>query len=195
MENAEQNVDRKAEWERKSEREWYPKENKLWVDGIVNRVQLQCVSCSCVCECFWEEVSRNRNFCYFWFSFKNYCTFIGKFLIKSQFKWFGKRWQWIPCESFRFYCVNWSIRKYVVSEHEFFFRPQLLLLLLLLLCFLLLLLLLSRSLSTLRWFSCCVFFLRIQRTFTAHTLAHSIFRSICTRVVIKHRKCVCSLQC
>lgn len=63
--------------------------------------QLQCVSYSCVCECFWEEVSRKRN-CYFWFFHKNYRIFFIKFNIKHKYKWIGKRWQWILCESCAF---------------------------------------------------------------------------------------------
>lgn len=117
-------------------------------NGRVMCGQLQCVSYSCVCECFWEEVSRNRN-CYFLFFHQNYRIIFIKFHIKRKLKLIGKRWQWIKCESCVFCSKNWQQKKYVVF-HTFniFFS----------LCYILLVLLLLLLLlfpSFYYCFSCC----------------------------------------
>lgn len=154
----------------KIECEWVRNRKRKTVSGWIQRnvynfSVFPAVVCVNAFEKKWVEI---EIFCYFWFSFKNYCKFILKFMIKSQFKWFGKRWQWIPCESFWFYCVNCSIKKYVVSQHKFFFSSSTTAIAVAAAA------VLSSSsssffLSLSLWihccFSCCVFFLRITTYF------------------------------
>lgn len=90
-------------------------------------------------------------------------------MIKRNNKRIGKRWQWYPCESFEFHYANWPVKKYVVFNTLIFFAAS---------CFLLLLFTASAA----------VFFLRTQRTLV-HTIHSLLFRSICTRVVIKSCDC------
>lgn len=116
--------------------------------------QLHDVSCSCVCECFWEEKWVEKEICYFWFSIKNYRILSIKSMIKRKYKWIGKRWQWIARESFEFRCANWPLKKYVVFRHILFFAAVL-------------------SSSSFHCFSCCVLL-----AYTTYFSAHYTFAAI-----------------
>lgn len=78
-----------------------------------------------VCVNAFEKKWVEKEICYFWFFLKKYRIFSMQFNIKRKYKWIGKRWQWIWCESYRFSSENWPQKKYVVLK--FFFCMLLLL--------------------------------------------------------------------
>lgn len=128
-----------------------------------------------VCVNAFEKRSESKKkFCYFWFFIKYFRIFFIKYMIEYKFYQIGKRWQWIPCESFEFRRENWPLKKYVVFQYthsSFFFSHSLLWAAAVL----------SSSYFLYYTASAAVFFLRIQRTLV-HTIHLLLFRSICTRV-------------
>lgn len=127
--------------------------------------------------CVWmllrRSESQKRN-CYFLFFHQKSRLFFINSNIKHTFKWIGKRWQWIFCESFEFSSENWSQKKYVVCS------------VVLLYIFSLRAYASSSSSFQIEYTaSAAVFFLRTQRTLMHTPFASFVRGSSLKRVIVK----------